>query len=355
VIPNNFNKLTSPINHQRQTTTALKGLAIIAVLLIHLLTVLPRAWYFRFPVNFALISLNQLTRFSVPFFITLSGLGLSLKYQKRQFKLVKFIRSRVKRLLPLYLLWTLFFIGLSFYQAYQFNTVHGHSWWQILFLGKANYHLYFVPLILQLYAFFAVIKLIWQKIPSWLTVGTILLQLGLYLYFSLHPAAPGDQSQYSLLFSWLGYFSLGVWLGERQHFVRKKSAMLLAGLGAILSIVYAHWRISATHEVVQANRFTKVPVVIYAWGCLGYLLHSDEVSRVSQVSQTKTSLAQVWQQMKSQSWLQWLGRHSYLLYIAHTIPLHMINVTVPWSVFLVVASSYLAVIWLSSWLQAKIK
>jgi len=109
----------------RQVVTKAKGTAILAVVLIHLLAVLPAKYYFAESIGLGawiLIFGQIILRFCVPLFLALSGYGLAKKYQghlvelyQEQFRLVS-----SKRLQTLFFL--LLFIALLIY-AFLTNQV----------------------------------------------------------------------------------------------------------------------------------------------------------------------------------------------------------------------------------------
>ena len=88
-----------------QKCNFIKGLAILAVILVHVLSYLPGIY--TGPRQFFFISLDQLTRFCLPAFFILSGYGLASKYTQQQINYFKFLKERVAKLLPLYLIWSL--------------------------------------------------------------------------------------------------------------------------------------------------------------------------------------------------------------------------------------------------------
>ncbi len=74
----------------------LRALSTIAVILIHVTgTILYNSNNKSLTYNFSLI-LNQLSRFSVPAFIFLSGFGLTLSYKKES-KYLNYISHRLKK------------------------------------------------------------------------------------------------------------------------------------------------------------------------------------------------------------------------------------------------------------------
>jgi peptidoglycan/LPS O-acetylase OafA/YrhL len=129
------------VRHENDRTrvTLLKGIAITAVVTIHILSSIPG--YIYTTANAAqYIYLDQLLRFSVPLFIGLSGYALAKKYGT-EIALVSFYKRRFSRLIPLYLLWSIG-LWLLFRAIPVWNTADAYSpFWKVIILGRGDYHL----------------------------------------------------------------------------------------------------------------------------------------------------------------------------------------------------------------------
>src|SRR5258707_920866 len=86
----------------------LKGLAIIAVIVLHVLSSVPHVFAGAM-TSFSVIVTDQFLRFCVPLFIGLSGYALASRYGSK-IDLPTFFKRRVLRILPQYILWSLIFI-----------------------------------------------------------------------------------------------------------------------------------------------------------------------------------------------------------------------------------------------------
>ncbi len=128
----------------------LRALSTIAVILIHITgTILYNSNNKSLTYNFSLV-LNQLTRFSVPAFIFLSGFGLALSY-KRESKYLYYLIHRLKKIIPDYLVWCIIYIFLIENPNLTYNDkIHS------IFDGTLYYHFYFVPIIIILYLIFPI-------------------------------------------------------------------------------------------------------------------------------------------------------------------------------------------------------
>lgn len=233
----------------------LKALAIGAVVAIHAMG----RYYALYPEwsdqwnN--LVVWDQILRFCVPLFVALSGLVFALKYKTGTINLKEFLVRRVLRILPLYFLWAV----LSFWVGEQ-----KYSFWESIFLGRADYHLYFVLMILQLYILFPALFYLIKKFPKIILVLVLIWQI--YLFKFIFPGQYSDQNQYLFFGSWIYYFVLGIYLGLYQikNFWARVLVFIPLVLGPFLAIVDTLQKARAPQDLIIATRFTKVSVLIYA-------------------------------------------------------------------------------------------
>ena len=294
------------INKDRLTVNSAKGLSILAVVSIHLLTLATQEQFTTHPQNLIFLSLDQVMRFCVPIFIFLSGFGLSLSYQQKPFVFKSFIKKRSFTTLPLYILWSAYYIALSIFIKPWWKLLSGWSASQIIFNGRADYHLYFVPVIFKLYLVFALLKKLPKKLLLPLLSLALVIKLGLYSYFTLKIPFIPDQLQHSNILVWTGYFILGIYLASQDKFISKRSSITLIFIGLFLSVFEASKIVSSSGDIIQAIRFAKLPNFIYAIGLIGFFL-------------TNTS------KLLKNKYLAWFGQNSYLIYLAHPMPLHLLK------------------------------
>lgn len=289
-----------PFTYSLQHSNTLKGLAILAVILVHVLAYLPGI-YHGSQQSFW-VGIDQLARFCVPAFLLVSGYGLAHKYSDQPLRYSSFIFDRVIKLLPLYLLWSIAsMIIIALVPAWSFANQAANPVLQILF-GQADYQLYFVPILVQLYVLF---PLLWhyRKHPHLLLLSTLLIQSAAYLIYPLL-AQNNERLEYVLAFSWIGYFTLGLYLRLVDIPTKIYQTALLLGLLclAYLTIVTTS-HINQGLDPLLALKFTKLSVIPYA-----ILFNLGLLWRIRQ--RTHTTLA-------------WLGEHSYLIFLAHTIGLRI--------------------------------
>jgi surface polysaccharide O-acyltransferase-like enzyme len=131
---------------------SLRGLAILAVLLIHTTTRSLEASNFNI-VGFSwTLFLNQITRFAVPLFIIISGFVLELSYHEESYWL--FIKKRFSKIFVPYTLWSIFYYLLIYNQNHD-------SFIRVILTGNASYQLYFIPTLCIFYITFPILHKIY--------------------------------------------------------------------------------------------------------------------------------------------------------------------------------------------------
>ena len=213
-----------------QKTNTIRGLAIIAVVLVHVLAYFPGIY--NFDQQLFYISLDQIARFCMPAFIMLSGYGLAVKYENKKINYWEFFKKRIWKLIPLYLVWSIFSILIiNSIPAWSFGNQPKSLVIQLL-IGQADYQLYFLPVIFQLYALF---PLIWRfrKNAKLILFIALLAQIALYIYFHFK-FNKSDRLEYTLFLSWIVYFVFGIYLKLREL---PKILVKLAPIGSLISFI----------------------------------------------------------------------------------------------------------------------
>ena len=291
----------------------IKAVAIIAVVLVHT-TSLSYSYFPRNGIGWSsLLVIDQLTRFCVPVFVALSGYGLGIKNMDIGRDYNQFFRRRVVKLLPWYLFWSgiiYFYIRLGD----EWNHVGHYSIWKIIFMGKADYHLYFVPMIVSLYLIFPLMAILIKKFGWRIIIFLGFLQALLYFFTSLEAEkiiklgfSWGDQQQYLFFGSWIFYFALGIYLNflpgvmSKKNYLIKLVAIMLVILGLLFILVDAFRLVGGGADIIAATRFTRIPVMVFATGFILWSL--------------------VWRKF----WLGfprifiWIGERSFIIYLSHTL------------------------------------
>jgi probable poly-beta-1,6-N-acetyl-D-glucosamine export protein len=292
----------------------LKGISILAVVGLHVLSSLDSTLFTTSPHRLFFIGLNQALRFSVPLFVAISGYLLSQKYSKQPFNIVPYLTKRVLTLVPLYVFWSaIITLVLSLYEG---STIPSLSLEQLV-TGKPDYHLYFVPMMLVLYFIFPIILKL-STINRFLPLSiALIIQLARYQWITGQVETPGlitltDHAQYLHPFSWIFYFSLGTFLVRPLNMSKKNASLFLLG---ILATWYWSWQRSAGFQtsgidIIITSRFTTLPVMLYAALIIMLTLSLPNLTTI-----LPTIMKAV---------LRLTGRHSYLIFLSHTLLLRIL-------------------------------
>lgn len=298
----------STITLSLRRSQVIKGLAIIAVVLVHVLAYLPGIYHSRWQLFF--ISVDQLARFCVPAFLMISGYGLMHKYRReKNINYFTFLKHSASKLLPLYVLWSLASIFIiKSVPAWSFFNQPMSVWTQ-LFFGQADYQLYFVIVLLQFYLLF---PLLWRYRAqlSWLFLMAILLQIGYYQLF-ISGTSNNERFEYVFGLSWIAYFVAGMYLYERflPSWLIRLSPWLAGGIVGLV-VWTAQRQINAGIDPLPVLKFTKASIVP-----MTLLLNLSLIG-------TNRLQSKLW--TVDTHFLAFLGQHSYLIFLSHTLGLRLL-------------------------------
>ncbi len=300
----------------------LRAFAIIAVVLIHTIS----GALYNLPWSSLLfkiyIVLDQFSRFSVPLFVFLSGYTLTLRYKNRPISAFEFFKKRLLRLLPWYFFWSAavyFYIRLSvFGQSAPYFPL-----WKVIFLGKADYHLYFVPMIFSLYLIFPFLMFFIKKQANVTLILIILWQTAFYYVLSQFsqgniklPIFLNDQQQYLFFGTWIFYFVLGIYLAVETKVIANLKKYFwvifsLAVLGLILEAQNTFRLASVLSNLTVATRSTRLVVLSYAGlSLLTFMSGLDYFRHLPK---------------RIHDGLVRVGQRSYVTYLAHTLVLRVFS------------------------------
>lgn len=300
----------------------LRGLALLAVIGIHVLSSWQWPLFDTAERRLTTAMIDQAFRWSVPFYVLISGFGLSQKYGDKIPAIFEVIWSQFRKLLPAYII-----ASAGLYLAFQLvPSWHGFPpprFLSQLLTGGVDYHTYFVWLVAQLYLLFPILAWLKKKLP----VGTLLVialiwQIGWYVWLetpltsNLRLQFANDQQQYRWWFSWIWYFVLGMQLGPILEWLEKQNwsklilpFLSLTSYGVIVLLAFN--AMQQRTDPLMAMRFSRVSVIGFA----------------SIFSITLIWLARRWANIDRPVWLKkmdWLGAWSYPLYLWHTLVLRIL-------------------------------
>ncbi|HEY0074390.1 MAG TPA: acyltransferase [Abditibacteriaceae bacterium] len=288
-----------------------RGLAIVAVALIH---TCGSFLSLRFPPDtlwYALSGLKNLLQFAVPAFLMLSSLVLT-RSLLRDASLGKYFRNRMQSVLWPTIVWTLLCIPYAHWLRPEFTWAQtARRVWD----GTSQYHLYFLRVLLQLCLVLPLLlPLMRRRPPLWkLLPVTILLTLAVffanrYFLFTRYPA--------SWLFWYIPSIALGIWLAgqsERWLSIARRGwffALILTMIGGWYYLSYA------MHDAEGVDvRTTAYPISqwIYVSGA-GFLLFCIAV--LWSEKPRKFFLLPLW---------RLLGRYSLQIYLLHPVILAVMS------------------------------
>ncbi|MEK5055862.1 acyltransferase [Niallia sp. FSL K6-0212] len=184
----------------------LRGLAIIGVVLIHVTSTSLDYTTSGSSLEFLSLFFNQISRFAVPTFFLLSGLGLSIsKRNQLENGYFSFLKKRISKIITLYIGWTVIYFVLTS-DSLSISTLIKN-----MIFGSGYYHLYYVPLIILCYIIYPLILKLCQSV-----VGVVIL-LVLTLLSQMSDELFGIILLESKLniFNWICYFGIGVWFANK--------------------------------------------------------------------------------------------------------------------------------------------
>jgi surface polysaccharide O-acyltransferase-like enzyme len=225
------------MNKRLQEFDVLRAAAALAVIAIHVTA----AYVNELPLAYLW---NHAVRFAVPLFIIISGF---LLYYVTTTILPAhvFYTKRLDKILWPYIIWTCLYCSLNAYilgmnNPLLFLTTLGKD----LLWGTGYYHLWFLPIILQLYLLYPLLRRWMEKDARSLFMISLVLTLGvqtlLYLYL-LHIIAlpPQYRPIYLLAFPvWLFYFVFGMSMALQKSKQGDDPRGVTRGRVLLLSVVW---------------------------------------------------------------------------------------------------------------------
>lgn len=300
----------------------LRGLAIVAVITIHLLASFDNIYRLTNHNWYIFTVIDQLSRFSVPLFVTLSGYGFWEKYLHTNLRVWNFIYRQASKLLPLYLLASLVsYIVFLIIPTWRVASTPSSFLVQIM-TGRADYQLYFVPMIFQLYLLFPLLRKLVQKYPWSSLISAGVFELSLYYIFTMQDLPQqlskylaSDQQQYVWFFTWIFYFILGMHLARIVAWIRYSAIRVFAlfvttTLSLILVSSNAISNLSSGLDPIIALRFTRIDILIYATFTIMSLFVLSSLIQNRAKSVTHKFIK--------------IGTVSYPIYLFHTLVLRLI-------------------------------
>lgn len=264
--------------------------------------------------------LNQISRFSVPFFIIISGLLLLYNdINKTEFNFKYFIIRRWYKIVVPYMIWTFLYV-LFFPQnklpVILYETANNHinlyNWLNIfinnIIWGSAAPHLYFIVIILQMYLLYPILlKLFKLRENTVLIIAFIVsfyFQISDYFYDMGIVLLPQNGFKYYSIsfFPWLFYFAVGMYTGSK---LRKKQ-LNLQSLRIMLPVLWILTLFILIMDSKLSYTFTttlKPTIILYS------LISFYVFYLMCEIFQKYNSLLL--------KFSVWLSKQSYFIYFIH--------------------------------------
>jgi len=294
----------------------LSGLAIIGVVVIHTICVNSE----NNLVNFFNLNLIEISKYSVPFFIFISGLVLTYNYSDKKIHYLDFIKKRLNRILIPYVIWS------CIYFTYRI-TINQENIGLILaikkiIIGSAYFHLYYVVLILQFYLAFPLILKFLMRFKKrqieLLALAFIFNLLIISLYYYQFDFLD-ERIIRKISFFWIFYFMLGSIMGLNLDYYRNVlfkislkyiGALFYVGLFALIFSYYSDGLL-----INDTNVFWLRPqVLIYASLCIMFA-----IKIIGELNPHNLK-------RPSARFLNELGGYSFGIYLSHMIILNILSI-----------------------------
>lgn len=244
-------KLNLLKRHNKLTEIELmRAISCILVVVIH---VTASFWYTFSIGSFqykAIIVLNTLSKFAVPSFVFMSGFVLYYTSINKEFKLIPFYKRRFSKILIPYLIWSTLYIVVNYILYRQAIDIKRLAYYYLL--GKGNYHLYFVCLIVQLYLVFPFFFKAFKNIKNKIIAITLFLIINVIFIKFIKLPFSDRLFPYYMFFFVLGFFLADFNINKKD---RKLPKLFLVSI-LIIYFVFTSYYILDTYKVI-----TKLPLI----------------------------------------------------------------------------------------------
>jgi peptidoglycan/LPS O-acetylase OafA/YrhL len=214
--------------------------------------------------GYLLLWVNQATRFAIPLFLFMSGFALAYSYgQVTLAGYGPFLLKRLKAIIPAYLVWSLALM-LYFRQGFTADVI-----FKTLLLGRADFQMYFIPLIIQFYLLYPVFIYLSRHKRRWLVAAMLfLMNLVTWIAYGYLGLGGGLRIWF---FSWWFFFFMGCLLAAEKERIFGQAAsaeiLLLGALcltGATLISLRAHQKIFY-QGIPYANAATALKATLFIY------------------------------------------------------------------------------------------
>ncbi|ENK0838469.1 acyltransferase [Clostridium botulinum] len=283
----------------------LKSLSTLAVIMIHVsASAINNSQFDTNIYKFSLI-LNQLSRFSVPVFIFLSGMGLTLSYNKKE-SYLKYELHRLNKVVPEYLLWS---------SIYYFFIMERKGLRELLVGcagGDIYYHLYFVPIIIIFYIMFPLFFNFFKTNLALILSFLVNISFTTFNYLNYNANLPLSMG-IETLFNWIFYFILGINIGKKFFNMEakiksyRKFITISTVTISFLFILESFYSIIITKDLEHATTFIRPAVIVYSTFFIFFIVALD------------------WKDSFFSKMSIFISKHSYIIYLSHPFILYHVK------------------------------
>lgn len=252
--------------------------------------------------------LNRAFKFTTPAFIFLSGLMQYYHQWQGNFDFKRFMKKRFGPIFWPYLAAaTGYFVILAAFGEYPFTPF---EYLKRLLLGDANYHLYFVVIILQFYLLMPAFLWIFERFNDHLVlVGALAVNL-ISREFWIFPYSD------RFFLNYLFFFVLGAYVVRRMETLKKLASSSMVGLFLLylaISGVYGYQFVTTTLE----GRYWNYHLTSLTWFFFSLAALAAIYGIAVRVTDMKGSKAAA-----VKTWAQTISTASYWIYLIHPMVLY---------------------------------
>lgn len=176
----------SPTKQRMENLDAMRILCMLVIIVSHVTEqyldkVYEHQGHFGGLLTSAVLAINVMGRFGVPCFMMISFFIYWHQLYEKGRSWGELLARRFKRLIPAFLVWSLFYFAIhkalfkhfdgteykywfwTDVAKYKYSLSNWRTWLHVLVYGQAEYHLYYLPLVMQCLLLIPLLKVLWRK------------------------------------------------------------------------------------------------------------------------------------------------------------------------------------------------
>ncbi len=234
------------MDHSKKNTylfsiDALRVIAILAVILIHVTTKSMASTGLDITIQPFSLFLNQAARFAVPLFFLISGFVLELN-NKSGLSFIEFFKKRASRILIPFIFWSVVYVLYS--NSFDISLLLSKKFLETLIFGTASYHLYFIPTLILFYIAFPFLHLLLPILKKPITLLLLYFIQGVLLYQDYYVKTLDVQFELRIALLSFSMFVTGMVASHYKEaiyeFVKKYLLIFVFILVVLLALIFTH-------------------------------------------------------------------------------------------------------------------